>query len=258
MYCCWLLLALLLGTGGIAPARRAARPQAQTPAVAAAHHTVAEAIAALGGDEYLQANERSGKGYLYTFNSAGNLNGTGTRFWSYFRFPADERLELTKKRNVVYIYRGGKGWDITFRGVQPMLPRALANYKAASTHALDVILKTWAADPETLMLDEGQGLFDQAQIDSVLFTTRDGVSATVDFALLTHLPVRVHWQRTDPDTGGRYVASVVYGNWANIGGIEAAFSVDRYQGPQRLEQRYYTGISFAPFSDSKFVPKPVK
>ncbi len=252
----WLLLAAL----PFAPAVPARLPQAaaNTPAVAAAHRTVAQAIAALGGDEYLQANERSGKGYLYTFNSAGELNGTGTQFWSYYRFPGDERLELTKKRNVIYIYSGGKGWEVTFRGVTPMLRRTMANYKEVSAHSLDVILKTWAADPATLMLDEGNGLYDQAPIDSVLFTTKDGVSATVDFSLLTHLPVRVHWQRTDLDTGGRYVEAVVYGNWANIGGIEAAFSVDRYQGPQRLEQQYYTDISFAPFADSLFTPKPLK
>ncbi|MGH9467094.1 MAG: hypothetical protein ACRD1Y_07035 [Terriglobales bacterium] len=246
-----LLLALALGPH---PATR----QASTPAVVAAHRTVAAAIAALGGDMYLQANERSGQGHLYTFNSSGELNGTGTRFWSYTRFPSDERLELTKKRNVIYIYAGGKGWEITFRGVTPMLHNALVNYSQASSHALDVILKTWAADPQTLMLDEGHGLLDETQIDSVLFTNRDGVSATVDFSLRTHLPLRVCWQRSDPQTGGRYVESVIYGNWASLGGIEAAFSVDRYQGQQRLEQQYYTQISFAPFSDSLFIPKTLK
>ncbi|MGH9474794.1 MAG: hypothetical protein ACRD1C_00525 [Terriglobales bacterium] len=234
------------------------RQSQTTPAIAAAHRAIAAAIAALGGDMYLQANERSGEGYLYTFNSAGEMNGAGTRFWSYFRYPADERLELTKKRNVIYIYAGGKGWEITFRGVAPMLPRALSNYNAVSTHSLDVILKNWASDPATLMLDQGNGTFDEAPVDTVLLTSKDGDSATLDFALDTHLPVRVRWTRTDPDTGGRYIESVVYGNWASIGGIEAAFSVDRYQGPQRLQQEYYTQISFAPFLDSLFTPKALK
>lgn len=254
-----LRLPLLLAALWFAPAPRPAPAQAQTtPAIAAAHTAVAEAIAALGGDMYLQANERSGEGYLYTFNSAGAMNGAGTRFWSFYRYPGDERLELTKKRNVVYIYSGGKGWEITFRGVAPMLPRALANYQNVSAHSLDVILKSWASDPETLMLDQGQTTFDEAPMDTVLFTSKTGASATVDFALDTHLPARVRWTRTDPDTGGRYVESVVYGNWASIGGIEAAFSVDRYQGPQRLQQEYYTQISFAPFANALFTPQPLK
>ncbi|MGH9487862.1 MAG: hypothetical protein ACRD04_09785 [Terriglobales bacterium] len=252
-----LALALTLPRLPLRPAL-SAQAAAPTPAAAQARRIVRQAIGALGGDMYLQAAERSGQGYYYTFSSAGEMNGAGNRFWSYYRFPADERLELTKKRNVIYIFAGGKGWQITFRGVAPMLRPALRNYVEESRHSLDVILKSWAANPQTLMLAQGQQSYDEAPVNAVLFTNPQGVSATVQFARDTHLPERVYWTRTDPDTGGRYVQSVVYGDWASIGGIEAAFSVDTYQGPQRLAQRYYTQISFAPFPDSLFIPKPLK
>lgn len=235
-----------------------APPPRQTPANQQARAVVNQAIAALGGDRYLQARYRSGQGYIYSFNSSGELNGAGTRFWAWYRFPGDERLELTKDRNVIYIYAGGQGWEITYKGVAPVLRRALSEYQNAASHSLDVILKTWAADPNTLMLDQGQNNFDQAQVESILFTTAAGDSATVDFSLRTHLPLRVRWPRVDPDTGGHYEESVVYGNWSEVGGIEAAFSLDQFQGPQKLEQRFYTKLSFAAFPDSLFTPKPLK
>jgi hypothetical protein len=230
----------------------------QTPANQQARQVVDQAIAALGGERYLQARYRSGEGYIYSFNSSGELNGGGTRFWAWYRFPADERIELTKDRNVIYIYAGGQGWEITYKGVAPVLRRALSEYQNAAAHSLDVILKTWASDPNTLILDQGQNNFDQAPVESILFTTQSGESATVDFSLRTHLPLRVRWPRVDTDTGGHYEQSVVYGNWSDIGGIEAAFSQDEFQGPQKLEQRNYTKLSFAAFPDSLFTPKPLK
>jgi len=230
----------------------------QTPSNLKAQHVVDAAIAALGGDHYLQANEHSGTGHVYTFNSSGELNDPGTVFWSWYRFPADERIELTKKRDVIYVYADGKGWEITYKGVAQLLKRELAAYQNTSSHSLDVILKTWSRDPQTLMLYQGLNQMDQAQVESVQLTTASGNSATVDFALSTHLPVRVSWPRTDPLTGGRFTESVVYGNRDRVGGVETPFSLDHFQGPQRIDQRYFTSVSFAPFPDSVFTPAPLK
>ncbi|HUX68680.1 MAG TPA: hypothetical protein VMV31_14435 [Terriglobales bacterium] len=229
----------------------------QTPSNLQAEKVVAAAIAKMGGDLYLQVNQRSGNGHLYTFNSSGQLSNPGTRFWAFYRFPFDERIELTKKRNVIYIYADGKGYEITYKGVAPMLRRQLRQYQILAHHSLDLILKTWARDPQTLMLDQGLTSFDQEQVESVFFTTPSGDSATVDFSLTTHLPLRVRWRQNDPETGGHYIDSVIYGNWARVGGIETPFSLDHYEGPQRVDQRYFDHVTFAPFPDSLFLPKPL-
>ncbi|MGH9416914.1 MAG: hypothetical protein ACRD01_09825 [Terriglobales bacterium] len=242
----WLALAL-------APA-----PQAATPSVQRAHQEIAAAITALGGSAYLQTSEWSGRGHLYSFNSNGQLANPGTEFWEYFRFPADERLELTKKRNVIYIHSQGKGWQITFKGVAPMPQSDLAAYAKLGQHSLDVILKTWAQQPSTLMLDQGVSNFDQEQVESVSFTTSDGDSATVDLDLVTHLPTRVHWRRNDALTGGHYEESVVYGNWASIQGafgkVEMPFSLAHFEGGQKTDQRYFDALSLQPFADAYFDP----
>lgn len=217
-----------------------------------------EAIAALGGERYLQTNLRSGTGHLYSFNSAGELNDPGTVFWVWYRFPADERIELTKKRDIAYVYQGGQGWEITYKGAAPVLSRQMVEYTNLSAHSLDVILKTWAQAPNTLMLDQGLSSFDQAQIESVFFTTSSGDTATVDFSVTTHLPVRVHWRREDPETGGHYEESAIYGDWAAVGGIQTPFSLDHFTGDQRTDQRYFTTISYAPFPASIFAPKAIK
>lgn len=236
----------------------APRQSVQTPSNLKAHAVVSAAIAALGGDHYLQANERSGSGRIYAFDSTGQLADPGTLFWSWQRFPADERLELTKQRNVIEIYSGGKGWEVTYKGVAPMLKLQLQRYADLNAHSLDVILKTWAQDPRTLMLDMGLVQVDQAQADEVSFTTHSGDAATVDFAVTTHYPLRVSWRRDDPQTGGHYLESVIYGTWNRIGAIATPFSIDHYEGSQRQDQRFYNSVSFAPFPAALFTPAPLK
>lgn len=230
----------------------------QTPSNLQAKQVVDQAIAALGGDRYLQVTQFSGDGHLYSFNTSGELNDPGTEFWAWYRFPADERIELTKHRDVIYIYSGGKGWEITYKGVAPVLKRELDPYNERAAHSLDVILKTWSRDPQTLMLDQGLSTFDQEQVESVYFTTQSGDNATIDFSITTHLPMRVSWRRDDTLTGGHYIESVVYGNWASIGGVELPFSLDHFEGPQRLDQRYFDHLSLAPFPAAQFTPAPLK
>lgn len=249
--------AILWFAFALAPPRVPAR-QAPTPSQQRARQEIARAITALGGSAYLHTNAWSGRGHIYSFNSTGQLADPGTEFWEYFRFPADERLELTKKRNDVYIHSQGKGWEITYRGVSPLLPADLAAYANLSSHALDVILKTWANEPSILMLDQGVTNFDQEQVESVLFSTAAGDNATVDLDLITHLPARVHWRRNDPLTGGHYEESVVYGNWAPLQGpsgtVEMPFSLTHFEGSQKTDQRYFDALSLQPVPDAYFDP----
>ena len=254
----WLHLPLLALLTFQAPIAAPIAARLQTPSNLKAQQVVSAAIAALGGDHYLQANERSGAGRLYAFDSTGQLADPGTRFWSWQRFPSDERLELTKQRNVIEIYRGGQGWEVTYKGVAPMLKKQLENYADRNAHSLDIILKTWAQDPRTLMLDLGLVQVDQAQAEEVSFTTNAGDAATVDFSVTTHLPLRVSWRRDDAQTGGHYVESVIYGTWTHIGAIAVPFTIDHFEGPQRQDQRFYDSMSFAPFPDSMFVPRELK
>src|SRR6267154_6018880 len=59
-----------------------------------------QAIQALGGDAYLNWKEMSQEGRAYSFHH-GQPNSLGTLFWRFKQFPDKERIELTKKRDVI-------------------------------------------------------------------------------------------------------------------------------------------------------------
>ena len=44
--------------------------------------------------------------------------GGGTLFWSFWKAPDKERVELTKQRDVIYIHTGDKGYEVTYKGTR--------------------------------------------------------------------------------------------------------------------------------------------
>jgi len=64
-----------------------------------------QAIQALGGDAYLNIQEISQQGRTYSFHH-GETTSTGILFWRFVKFPDKERIEVTKQRDVAYVYNG--------------------------------------------------------------------------------------------------------------------------------------------------------
>lgn len=241
-----------------AVAKPAPAPIFNSPSNVKARQVVDRAIAALGGRAYLSFAGRSGSGRIYDFDSTGQLASPGTLFWSFYRFPDAERIELTKQRDDVYIYNGDQGWEVTYRGATPLKPEAIRQYEDSRDHSMDAILRTWAADPQTLMQYRGIAMADSEQVEEVDFYTAAGAAASVFFDLNSHLPVRVLWRRADPLTGVMLEESLTFGNYQVFNGVDTALDVQRFEGSRRLQQRYYQSISYAPLANSLFEPPPPK
>ena len=81
-----------------------------------------QAIQALGGSAYLNIQDISQEGRTYSFYH-GRPNSLGIVFWRFYKFPDKDRIELTKKRDVIYVYNGDKGYEITYKGPARQMPR---------------------------------------------------------------------------------------------------------------------------------------
>src|SRR6202167_5313773 len=84
-------------------------------------------VEALGGNAYLNIEDVSQEGRTYSFH-LGESEGPGVLYWRVYKFPDKERVELTKKRDVVYVYRGDKGFEITYKGTRADEPKSVSDY----------------------------------------------------------------------------------------------------------------------------------
>jgi len=141
-----LILALALSAGAqTAPAAAPGNPPADENSQKA-RALLNQAIEALGGQAYLNYQDMQQQGRTYLFYH-GQPEGGGTEFWLFWKAPDKERIELTKKRDVIYIHNGDKGYEITYKGTRAEEEKDLKDYLQQREFSLTNVLRRWSRDP---------------------------------------------------------------------------------------------------------------
>jgi len=125
-----------------------------------------QTIQALGGSAYLNIEDISQEGRTYSFYH-GRPNSLGILFWRFYKFPDKERIELTKQRDVIYVYAGDKGTEITFKGPRPEDPKDLTEYLRRRHISLDWVLRKWLSEPGVALFYEGQTVAEEKPVEQV-------------------------------------------------------------------------------------------
>src|SRR5438309_2144234 len=123
-----LLVILLFGASALAQSPATASQDPIKANSDQARQVLDKTIAALGGNAYLNVKEveQVGRGYGFYHNTP---TGIGTPYWRFYRYPDKERYEFTKKRDIILIHNGDKGYEITFRGTALENASDHANYE---------------------------------------------------------------------------------------------------------------------------------
>jgi hypothetical protein len=249
----------MLGT--LAPAQNAApsAAMASNPSAQKAHKLLDQMIAALGGDAWLNYTTREEQGRGYSFFH-GKPTSAGTIFWRFYEYPDKERRELTKQRDVIYIYNGSKGYEKTYKGTAPEDQKAMDEIIRRRDHSLEVVIRQWLRDPQTILMYSGQTVADQQLVDvvSILNSKNDEVSIGID--INSHLPINRRYTWRDPDKY-KVEDEIVYGNYRSVQGIMTPYTItlkrdDEITGQNFLNKVEYNHTYNAGFFDAAVTYDP--
>jgi len=211
-----------------------------------------QAIEALGGNAYLNIEDMTQEGRTYSFHH-GEPSGAGVLFWRLYRFPDKDRLELTKKRDVAYVYRGNEGFEITYKGVRADDPKSVTDFIRRRKYSLEWVLRKWLHEPGMALFYDGPAV--AAQKDTLQVTLVNSKNESVDlyFDASTHLPVKKSFSWRDPTDRERDVEEEVYDNYKPVEGVMTPFSVTRFYNGDMANQRFLNSIRYnTGLSDSLF------
>lgn len=254
----YLALILLLAT--CAPAQTAPPPgNGPSPAIPVdqanarkAKAILDQAIQALGGPAYLNIQDISQEGRTYSFH-LGQPTSAGALFWRFYRYPDKDRIELTKKRDVAYVYNGDNGYEITYKGIRSDDPKAVADYLRRRHFALDWVLRHWINDPGVALFYEGQAVADQKNCDQVTVMNNHDEAVTLYMDLDTHLPVKKTFSWRDPNDKQRNIEDETYDAYRGQQGIMTPYTITRYYNGDMSNQRFLTSVTYnRNLSDSQF------
>lgn len=253
----FLVLAMLAvsqatGQGTTAPAQTA--PGAQENATKA-KSLIDQAIQALGGQAYLNLQDMSQQGRTYSFHR-GEATNAGILFWRFVRYPDKERVELTKQRDVSYVYNGDHGYEITFKGTAPLDAKVLADFLRRRDHSLEWVLRRWINEPGVALFYEGPAVAADKPADQVTVMNTKNDSVTLYLDSNTHLPVKKMFTWRDPADNLRNTEEEIYDAYRPTQGIMTPYSITRFYNGEMSNQRFLNSVTYNNnLSDAMFAAK---
>jgi hypothetical protein len=209
-------------------------------------------VNALGGNAYLNIEDVSQEGRTYSFH-LGQSEGVGVLYWRFYKFPDKERIELTKKRDVAYVYRGDKGFEITYKGTRSDDAKAVSDYLRRREFSLDWVVRKWLSQPGIALFYEGHTVAAQKEAEQVTVMNSNNQSVTLYIDTNTHLPVKKTFSWRDPTDQQRNIEDEVYDNYRPVQGVMTPFSVTRFYNGDMSSQRFLNSVSYNKgLSDSMF------
>jgi hypothetical protein len=211
-----------------------------------------QTIQALGGSAYLNIQDITQEGRTYSFYH-GRPNSLGILFWRFYKFPDKDRIELTKQRDVVYVYNGDKGTEITFKGPRPEEAKDLTEYLRRRHFSLEWVLRKWLSEPGVALFYEGQTVAEEKPVEQVTVMNTHNEGVTLYLSTDDHLPVKKTYSWRDPTDKERNIEDEVYDNYREVQGVMTPHTVTRFYNGDMSSQRFMTTVSYNKgIADSQF------
>ena len=231
------LLAVVLGILSFTGTVRAQAGSTQDVNTKKAHAALDAMVQALGGDRWLNLQNSYIEGRTSGFYQ-GKPTGAIGDFYSWHVFPDKDRVELTKKHDVVDIFIGTEAWEVTYRGKRAIPKDEQDGFFRRRDHSVEVAIKVWLKDPNTILLFDGQSLAERHLADQVTLISSTNDSITIQMDAETHLPLRRTFQWRDPVYKDRNEEVEEYDDYHAIDGIPTPFAVTRFHNGDMTNQRF--------------------
>jgi hypothetical protein len=212
-------------------------------------------IDALGGNAYLSLASRSEQGRAFSFDR-GQAKGLGVEYWSFWQYPDKDRMEVTKRRDIVRVYNGDHGYEITYKGTAAIADKQLEEHLRGRNHSLEVVLRQWLKDPRTLVLYAGPSMVENRMTEQVTLLNARDESVTIAIAADTYLPLRKSFTYRDPLDNLKTEEADTYGSYRPEQGMMTAHSIVHTRNGEVASQRFLTKVEYnPPLSSSLFEAK---
>jgi hypothetical protein len=217
-----------------------------------AREVLQQAIQAMGGPAYQNLRDASCEGRLSSFGHSGDMTGFDVYF-DLSIFPDKDRTEHSKKRNIIEVFNGEKGWTLDKGGVADAPPAQVKAWTDSLKTDIDHVLRYRIHEPGMVLRYAGTDVVDLKEVIWVELT--DSEDRTIRLALdsITHFPVREVVTSRDPASQLPIEQIYYFSNYHAISGIQTPYQTSRTRNGFRIFQAFIDTCSYnTGLSDSLF------
>lgn len=213
---------------------------------------VDECIQALGGDNFLNMQNRVESGRAYSFYrekiSGLSIATIYTHYDSDVKDTAQnlaqrERDNFGKKQDYGTLFTETEGWDITFRGARPLTADQFARYKDTTMHDIFYILRVRMKEPGWIVESKGADVFENRPVEIVDLTDANDSTTTVYFDQTNKVPLRQVFYRRDPITKDRNEEVTHFTNYRDAGeGVQWPIAIERDRNGEKIYEIFSESV----------------
>jgi hypothetical protein len=194
-------------------------------------------VKALGGPQWLALQNTYMEGRVSGFYQ-GKPTGAISDFHQWTTPAGEQRVELGKKHDDIEIFTGDACWEATYKGKKPLPKEVCDDFLRRKAHSIDVAIRSWLNDPNTILISEGQSLSERHLTDQVTLISSSNESITIQMDAETHLPRSRTFQWRDPVYKDKNEEREEYDDYHTIEGIPTPYSITRFHNGDVNSQRY--------------------
>ena len=208
-------------------------------------------VAALGGRNFLNMQDRVESGRAYSFYRE-RLSGLSlaTIYTRYLSSPAPgklgvrERQAFGKNEESAVLFNEHGAWELTFRGARPLADERLARYRESTLRNIFYILRERLDEPGLIFDSRGSDIMANQPVEIVDVTDADNRTITVYFNQTTHLPIRQIYMRRDPKTKDRDEEVTLFSKYRDVGnGVMWPFAIERELNGEKIFQIFSDSVA---------------
>src|SRR5215472_4255925 len=211
---------------------------AQGDSNAKAKKIIDDAVTALGGDKFLNMEDRIESGRAYSFYRE-NLSGLSiATIYTRYLTVADgktgedlgvrERQAFGKNEDSGYVlFREDGGWEVTFRGAREVTKDRLERYRDTTLRNIFYILRIRLSEPGLSFEYKGFDVVENQPVEIVDIVDSQNRAVTAYFHQSTKLPVRQVFYWRDPKTKDRNEEVTRFARYQETSGVQWPHQITR-------------------------------
>jgi hypothetical protein len=144
----------------------------------------------------------------------------------------------------VQLYIGRTGQEVTYKGRAALPQDIVDDYLRRRDHSIELVVKVWLKDPNTILIYEGQRLAERHLADQVTLISAQNEAVTIQTDTQTHLPLRRTFQWRDPVYKDKNTDAEEYDDYHVMEGFPTPFTISRYKNDDEVRQYYLVHVKY--------------
>ncbi|MEJ7615859.1 MAG: hypothetical protein WKF30_02535 [Pyrinomonadaceae bacterium] len=226
--------------------------------VAKAESIIKRAVAALGGDQYLNVRTVTARGFYTPFQDG--ASSVPSTFVDYLVYPNRERTEFKSGGvRTIQVHTGETGWiyDGAARTLKDMKPPQVKSFQLALRTSSEFLLRGWWRQGSAQLSYVGRREAGLAKRnETVKLTHPDGLTVEYEFGARDGLPAKVIYKSKD-DSEEEVTEEDRFAQFIAVGGVLTPVIIDHYQKGVQMSRLNYENIQLNALVPDALFQKPV-